>query len=86
MDRIFRVVIFSLDWDFQQIHQIFKIPTQENFISIRILCTNILCFQSKIITLNRANLASGCGSVGRAVASTIKDPWFECSHRQILLH
>ena len=27
-------------------------------------------------------LGSGCGSVGRAVASDTRDPWFEPSHRQ----
>ena len=25
---------------------------------------------------------SGCGSVGRVVASNTRDPWFESSHRQ----
>ena len=27
-------------------------------------------------------LDSGCGSVGRAVTSDIKDPWFQSSHQQ----
>ena len=28
---------------------------------------------------------SGCGSVGRAVASDTRDPWFEFGHRLIFL-
>ena len=28
-------------------------------------------------------VVSGCSSVGRAVASGIKSPWFESRHRQI---
>ena len=30
------------------------------------------------------NLGSGCGAVGRAVASDTRDPWFESSHGQNL--
>ena len=30
--------------------------------------------------------SSSCGSVGRAVASYTRGPWFESSHRQILLN
>ena len=32
---------------------------------------------------NREFLDSGCGSVGRSVASDARDPRFESSHRQI---
>ena len=27
-------------------------------------------------------MGSGCGSVGRVVASNTRDPWFKSSHRQ----
>ena len=30
-------------------------------------------------------LGSGCGSVGRAVASNTRSPWFESSHQQIFI-
>ena len=30
-------------------------------------------------------MGSGCGSVGRVVVSDIRDPWFESSHRQIVI-
>ena len=29
-------------------------------------------------------MGSGCGTIGRAVASNIRDPWFKPSHWQIL--
>ena len=31
-------------------------------------------------------MGSGCGAVGRAVASNTKGPGFESSHRQLLLN
>ena len=30
-------------------------------------------------------MVSGCGSVGRAVASITRDPWFESRHRRIFI-
>ena len=33
--------------------------------------------------MNCVHVGSGCGSVGRPVASHTRDPWFKSSHRQI---
>ena len=41
-----------------------------------------LFFKQKLSTKNRLILGSGCGSVGRAVASNSGGPWFESSHQQ----
>ena len=30
----------------------------------------------------KSTIGSGCGSVGRAVSSDTRGPWFESSHRQ----
>ena len=32
------------------------------------------------------NMGSGCGSVGRAVASDTRGPWLESSHRQKFIY
>ena len=34
----------------------------------------------------KRELGSGCGSVGRAVASNTRGPWFESSHRQNFIY
>ena len=43
--------------------------------------------ESRILSLNEdGGTGSGCGSVGRAVASDTRGPRFESSHRQNLLN
>ena len=37
-----------------------------------------------VIAIPDSNEGSGCGSVGRAVASDTRDPWFEPQHKQNL--
>ena len=57
-------------------------PADANFLSIS--CTPILPCPFLITeTLNLSG--SGCGSVGRAVASVTRGLWFESSHRHIYL-
>ena len=39
-----------------------------------------------IVSLTSVMEGSGCGAVGRAVASNTRGPGFKCSHRQLLLN
>ena len=41
--------------------------------------------ETKALQVNNSHTGSGCGEVGRAVASSTRDPRFESSHRQIYL-
>ena len=42
------------------------------------------CFFVLKVCLQRNNMGSGCGSVGRVVASDTRGSWFESRHPQIL--
>ena len=42
----------------------------------------MLCKLLEKTEINKKRLGSGCGSVGRAVASDTRGPWFESGHRQ----
>ena len=41
---------------------------------------------TKAVVKKYFELGSGCGSVGRAVASNTRGPWFESSHRQKFIY
>ena len=41
---------------------------------------------NQVVLLNINAMGSDCGAVGRAVASNTRGPWFESSHRQLLLN
>ena len=45
----------------------------------------VLNFCLKLLDNNRYNMGSGCGAVGRVVASNTRDPRFESSQRQYYL-
>ena len=51
---------------------------------------NLICHKQKCLTKNYStfsqSLGSGCGTVDSAVASDIRGPGFESSHRQLLLN
>ena len=60
---------------------------QEFFVGIqKLLCH--CCRSKKLFATYQSNtiLGSGCGAVGRAVASNTRGPGFESSHRQLLLN
>ena len=48
----------------------------------------VLSFKRLLLIKNKdmLMLGSGCGSVGRAVASDTRDPWFESRHRQNFIY
>ena len=45
-----------------------------------------LYFIFLIVNSKNVNVGSGCGSVGRAVASDTRSPRFESSHRQKIIN
>ena len=67
-----------------------------DLISVYLMCRGVREKNSGVFNLLQINLystlnyespknqllGSGCGSVGRVVASITKGPWFESSHRQ----
>ena len=62
--------------------------TEKCFIVLDCLTTQILqpMFLSKYaVAIVRFQQGSGCGAVGRAVASATRGPGFDSSHRQLLL-